>query len=125
MPGGSLHWPLWTPYELYGRVDHVYGFKAWDAGSGFTGAQGLMNLIETVLYAVYWGLWVRYGRLEGGGGDGLAKRRVGGRAGGLAVVVGFGAAVMTLSKTVLYCEYLSTWGGVGEGAGLTDWDRVE
>ena len=24
MPGGSLHWPLWKPYDLYGRVDHVY-----------------------------------------------------------------------------------------------------
>ncbi|KAJ9129405.1 hypothetical protein NKR19_g10386, partial [Coniochaeta hoffmannii] len=47
MPGGSLHWPLWVPYELYGRVDHVYGFKAWDSGMGFTAAQGMLNLVET------------------------------------------------------------------------------
>lgn len=121
MPGGSLHWPLWTLYDLYGKVDHVYGFKAWDAGNGFTGAQGMMNLIETVLYGIYWGLWVKYGvydgeRVEGTGGV-MGKRRVGGKMGGLAVVVGFGAAVMTLSKTVLYCEYI--WWALKFGVVLT------
>lgn len=96
MPGGSLHWPLWVPYELYGRVDHVYGFKAWNARMGFTAAQGTLNVVESLLYAVYWGLWWRNKK-----GDG----RVDGRAGALAVLVGFAASVMTLSKTVLYCEF--------------------
>jgi hypothetical protein len=98
MPGGSLHWPLWVPYELYGRVDHVYGFKAWNAGMGFTAAQGSLNLVETALYAVYWGLW--WANKKGPGG------RVAGRKAGLAVAVGFAASVMTFSKTVLYCEYI-------------------
>lgn len=106
MPGGWLHAPLWTPYELYGRVDHVYGFKAWDAGVGFTAAQGTLNLVETALYAVYWALWYR--NRDGGG-------RVGGREGALAVAVGFAASVMTFSKTVLYCEfYTSTSAEFGE-----------
>jgi hypothetical protein len=105
MPGGSLHWPLWVPYELYGRVDHVYGFKAWNAGLGFTGAQGMMNLVESALYAIYWGLWYRNKDAAG---------EVSGRAGGLAVAVGFAASVMTFSKTVLYCEYLPILGRRGE-----------
>lgn len=25
MPGGALHWPMWAPYELYGKVDYIYG----------------------------------------------------------------------------------------------------
>lgn len=99
MPGGWAHWPLWVPYELYGQVDHVYGFEAWNAGLGFTGAQGMMNLIETGLYLWYWGVWYRNKGVDG---------RVAGRRGGLAVVLGLSASVMTLSKTMLYCEY--TWG---------------
>ena len=50
MEGGFLHEPLWAPYALYGTVDYVYGWKAWDAGEGFTGAQGAMNLVECVMY---------------------------------------------------------------------------
>lgn len=96
MPGGSLHWPLWVPYELYGRVDHVYGFKAWNARLGFTAAQGSLNLVESALYAAYWALWWRNKKADG---------RADGRAAALAVVVGFAASVMTLSKTVLYCEF--------------------
>jgi hypothetical protein len=43
--------------------------------------------------------------LLGGMGKGMSgRRRVAGRAGGLAVIVGFATAVMTFSKTVLYCE---------------------
>lgn len=108
MPGGWAHAPLWTPYELYGRVDHVYGFKQWDLGNGFTAAQGWLNAVETAMYLSYLWLWWRRG--GGGGGEGEGKggegsrqrRRVAGRDGALAVLVGFSAAVMTLSKTVLY-----------------------
>lgn len=98
MEGGFLHEPLWAPYALYGTVDYVYGWKAWDAGEGFTGAQGAMNLVECVMYVSYLVMWW--------GGKG-ARGEVGGRRGGLALMLGWGAAVMTLSKTVLYCGFSS------------------
>jgi hypothetical protein len=95
LPGGAWHAPLWTPYELYGRVDLIYSPAAWARGEGFTGAQALLNVVETAMYLVYAAL------VWGRGSSG-----VGGKRGGLAVMVGFAAAVMTLSKTVLYCEFL-------------------
>lgn len=107
MPGGPLHWPLYVPYALYGKVDQVYGWKAFDARNGFASAQGSLNVIETVMYLVYVWLYFSRGRpVEGPAGAKKKKKKkvVGGRAGALAVVVGFSAAVMTLSKTVLYCE---------------------
>ena len=98
MPGGAWHAPLWTPYELYGRVDLLYSPAAYSRGEGFTGAQGLLNVVETALYLVYAAMV--YGKSSGG---------VGGKQGGLAALVGFAAAVMTLSKTVLYCEFFALW----------------
>lgn len=93
MEGGSLHWPLWVPYKLYGEIDHVYGWKAINANNGFTAAQGSLNAVETSMYLVY--LWMVYGQ---------GTWRASGRQGATALVIGFSAAVMTLSKTVLYCE---------------------
>lgn len=101
MPGGSLHWPLWVPYALYGEVDHMYGLKQWTAGNGFTSAQGFINLIETAMYLAYLWLWYAHALPAAGAG---VKRVLTGRTGGLAVLIGFSAAVMTVSKTVLYCE---------------------
>lgn len=100
MPGGDLHWPLWTPYALYGEVDHVYGWKAFNAGSGFTGAQGLLNVLETLMYLYYAAAYLRNATSVSG------RKVVVGRTAAVAVLVGFSAAVMTLSKTVLYCEFL-------------------
>ena len=117
MPGGSLHWPIWAPYELYGQVDYIYGFKALEARNGFTAAQGLLNMIETLGYMAYlWIVW-SYGRqsgnIEGTGAPSRkavgwigAARSVGGSAAGVAVLIAFATAVMTLSKTVLYGIYL-------------------
>ncbi|KAB5515454.1 hypothetical protein GE09DRAFT_1159676 [Coniochaeta sp. 2T2.1] len=124
MPGGRLHRPLWVPYDLYGRVDHVYGWKAYDAGTGFTAAQGTLNLVETALYAVYLTLWFwGSGRGTDGGGRkaGAAKvraGRVGGRRAAVAVVVGLSACVMTFSKTVLYWlnEYFSGFDNIGHNS---------
>ncbi|KAK4214291.1 hypothetical protein QBC37DRAFT_157374 [Rhypophila decipiens] len=99
MPGGSLHWPVWHLYELYGRVDGMYGFKQWNLNNGFTAAQGTMNLIESLLYIAYLGLWYRNAQPTG---QKLAERVVSGRLGALAALIGFSAAVMTVSKTVLY-----------------------
>jgi hypothetical protein len=106
MPGGALHRPLWVPYALYGEVDHMYGFKQWHLRNGFAAAQSLMNLAETALYVAYLWLWHRHGRVVVPG----RRRAVAGRAGALALLLGFSAAVMTVSKTVLYGECLPAGG---------------
>ncbi|EFY97532.2 hypothetical protein X797_007112 [Metarhizium robertsii] len=109
MEGGAAHWPLWLPYKLYGEVDHIYGWKAFHANNGFTAAQGLLNVVETLMYAVY--LWLWYSR-----GEATAHGRVvTGRPGALAVLIGFSSAVMTLSKTFLYWsnEYFSGFDNIG------------
>ena len=110
MPGGSLHWPLYTPYALYGEVDHIYGFKQWNARNGFTAAQGALNLIETSLYLAFLYLWQAYGRPVAGAGFTASSSRKGlvGRAAAWAALLAFSSAVMTLSKTVLYCMFFSS-----------------
>lgn len=104
MPGGSLHLPFFKPYALYGTVDYIYGWPAWSARNGFTAAQAGLNVVETVGYLGYLGVvgwwggnWWEGGRLRVG--------RVGGGWGGVACLCGFGLSVMTVSKTVLYCEF--------------------
>jgi hypothetical protein len=114
MPGGSLHWPLWKPYDLYGRVDYVYGWKAYNDHNGFTGAQGFLNIVETAMYVYYLYILYVFGRQSAAKGRGAPgprvagflgeQRYVDGEKGALAVLVGFSAAVMTVSKTVLYCR---------------------
>jgi len=114
MPGGSLHWPLWTPYDLYGKVDYIYGWKAFNEHNGFTSAQGTLNVVETLMYLYYLFVLYTHGRQSSAAGRGAPRpstagflgqqRYVEGRNGILAVLVGYTAAVMTVSKTVLYCE---------------------
>ena len=118
MPGGSLHSPIWTPYELYGRVDHVYGFKAYEARTGWTAAQGSVNAVETAAYFVYLYLVYTYGRSEDGtkgrGAPEALERKGGvmgmlsdsrtvyGRVAVWAVLVGYSTAFLTFAKTILY-----------------------
>jgi hypothetical protein len=113
MPGGSLHWPIWVPYDLYGTVDYIYGWKAFNDKNGFTAAQSFLNVIETILYIYYLYILYAHGRQSRALGRGAPKKNAGflgqqrivdGRQGALAVVVAYSAAVMTLSKTLLYCE---------------------
>lgn len=120
MPGGWAHIPLWQPYDLYGRIDRVYGFKAWEAKNGFTGGQSFMNLVEMTLYMAYLSLWYLYAtpdqRLRHvSSGTGNGRRVLRGRMAAAAVLICFSAAVMTLSKTVLYwmCEYFSFFDNIG------------
>ena len=114
MPGGRFHSPIWTPYALYGTVDHVYGWPAWHDKGGFTAAQASLNVLETVIYGYYLGvLWTR-ARVPRIGGQkkstgwfiGMSEegRRKVVDGASLAVISLFAAAVMTVSKTVLYCE---------------------
>ncbi|KAK0510087.1 hypothetical protein JMJ35_007481 [Cladonia borealis] len=107
MPGGWAHAPIWKPYELYGKVDYMYGWKAYNERNGFTAAQGALNMVETVGYLGY--LWVVWDYGEG------EKRAVGGGWGGVACLVGFALCVMTVSKTVLYWlnEYYSGFENIG------------
>ncbi|KAI1759316.1 hypothetical protein GGR53DRAFT_513905 [Hypoxylon sp. FL1150] len=116
MEGGSWHWPLYVPYRKYGEVDHVYGWKAFDARSGFTSAQGALNVVETAMYCYYLYLYLVSGvRVETG-----TRRRVvlTGRPAALAVLTVFSAAVMTLSKTVLYWlqEFFSDYEHIGHNS---------
>lgn len=98
MPGGKYHWPLWVPYELYGRVDYVYGWKAWDEHNGFTAGQTWMNVVETALYICYLTIVFRFGQQSAG------TRTLYGQKAGCAALIGYSAAIMTFSKTALYCE---------------------
>ena len=122
MPGGWAHSPLWTPYELYGEVDHMYGFKQFNLGNGFTAAQSALNVVETVLYLAYFFIWYR-GAKSLGVKESAARRRIAGRQAGLAVLVGFSAAVMTVSKTALYWlnEYFSGFDNIGHNK---PWDLI-
>lgn len=115
MPGGWAHWPIWAPYALYGEVDHIYGFKQWNAGNGFTAAQGWLNAVETAMYLAYFWIWYSSARGVRGG-----EKRIAGRAGAFAVVLGFAASVMTVSKTVLYWlnEYHSSFDNIGHNKPL-------
>ena len=96
----------------------MYSPQAWEAGEGFGGAQGALNAVELVLYGVYamvlWrhGVSVQEGGMTAGieGRKGWLKggRRVEGWRGNRAVLIGFAASVMTLSKTVLYCKFVQS-----------------
>lgn len=109
MPGGRLHSPIWTPYALYGTVDYMYGWPAWNDGVGFTAAQGSLNALESIMYLYYvyvlatqgaetgwWKFWDNkfWSNNTAVQGEGLA----------LATLVCFSGAVMTVSKTLLYCK---------------------
>lgn len=113
MPGGRVHSPIWTPYDLYGTVDHNYGWKAYNSHSGFTAAQTALNVIESVMYVWYLSIIYFDGHQSARRGRGAPKpavagwlgeaRSVGGSRAGEATLLGFSAAVMTFSKTLLYC----------------------
>lgn len=90
------------------RTDYIYDWKAFNEKNGFTSAQAFMNIPETLLYMLY--LYIVYSQgtqLKATLGSvkphWLAQRSIAGPAGALAAMVGFVAAVMTLSKTLLYC----------------------
>jgi hypothetical protein len=120
MPGGFLHSPIWSPYELYGRVDYVYGWPAFESNDGWTASQGWVNLVETGAYLGYLYLVYKYGQRESGVvGRGAPEelRKVGalawltesrtleGKTAAVAVLVAYSTALVTFAKTVLYCEF--------------------
>lgn len=111
-----MHSPIWTPYALYGTIDYVYGWPAWNEGTGFTAAQSSLNAVETVMYGYYlWIVWTRARDPKSGQGKGMAwfvgaseegRRKKAVDDAALAVVMAFAGAVMTFSKTILYSASL-------------------
>ena len=114
MPGGRLHSPIWLPYELYSRTDYMYGWPAFNAKNGFTGAQGAVNALETLSYAFYLYLVFAYGQqshVRGRGAPSPSRigwlgeaRLISGPWGAIAPLIGFGTSLTTLMKTVLYSK---------------------
>ena len=97
MPDGKYQSPIFTPYALYGKIDYIYGWKAYNSKNGFTAAQAALNAVETLGYITYLYIVWKKGRGH--------RRALDGGWGGLAALVGFALSVMTLSKTALYGQY--------------------
>ncbi|QIW95593.1 hypothetical protein AMS68_001111 [Peltaster fructicola] len=134
MPGGSLHYPLWVPYDLYGRVDHVYGWPAYKARNGWPSAQGTYNAFETLAYLAYAYIIYAYGQQESRQGRGAPdksnmgifaalseSRTVYGREAIIAVMLAYTTAHITFHKTVLYwlSEAFSGFHSIGHNDGFT------
>lgn len=120
MPGGKYHSPIWTPYALYGTIDYIYGWPAFNARNGFTAAQGLLNVFETMAYIFYLVVVYFYGTTATTAGRASTKKVkkgllwflfeekvVPGRIGSLALLIAYSSSVATFSKTILYCKPLA------------------
>ena len=119
LPGGQWQHPIWTLYSIYARVDHMYGWPAWDAGDGWTAAQSLINCLESAVYVAYLAVVLAHGRPAAAGEEAALQGRrrgweqtwvgrtnvVEGVCGARASLAGFAGATMTLSKTFLYCAW--------------------
>ncbi|KAJ9609163.1 hypothetical protein H2200_006935 [Cladophialophora chaetospira] len=125
MPGGKFHSPIWKLYALYGTVDYVYGWPAWNGHVGFTAAQASLNAAETAMYIYYFSaIWrnasgqLLKARDVRGFFLGEEENSVRGPGVAKAVLYLFSAAVMTLSKTVLYWlnEYFSGFANIGHNS---------
>ncbi|GFF30723.1 hypothetical protein IFM58399_02663 [Aspergillus lentulus] len=134
MPGHKLHSPVWTPYALYGTIDYIYGWPAFNARNGFTVAQTVLNLVESAAYLYYLFIIYKYGATKTTGGRGKQRKTrkgllwmlkgdkvVSGRTGATALLVAFSASIMTLSKTVLYWlnEAFSGFANIGHNDAFT------
>ncbi|KAI9785076.1 MAG: hypothetical protein M1816_000546 [Peltula sp. TS41687] len=114
-PDGALHRPFFVPYALYGSVDYLYSRKAYEDQVGFTGAQAVLNAVESTLYLAY--LWFATAASR--------DRERGDKGGGreaLGPVLGLVAAAMTLSKTGIYWlnEWFSGWADIRHNS----WSRL-
>lgn len=134
MPGNKLHSPIWIPYALYGTVDYIYGWPAFNDRNGFTAAQSVLNLVETVAYIYYLVVVYRYGDSVASSSRGSQRKTkkglrwflreekvVSGRAGAIALMVAFSTSLVTLSKTILYWlnEVFSGFANIGHNDTLT------
>jgi hypothetical protein len=96
-------------------VDKIYGFKAYNAGEGWTAAQAAVNVVETMAYIAYLYVVYKHGEQEPRQGAGapdrstlgqfraLAESRtVTGHCAGMAVITAYTAATVTFWKTIIY-----------------------
>lgn len=106
MPGGPIHRPMWVPYELYSRVDYLYGFPGLERGDGIVAAYAVMNLLESCLYL--WSAWKIFHdgavsqHLEG---VCIQERYIDGHMGSKVVVLIFATSLVVCVQTVLYGMY--------------------
>ncbi|KAL8903403.1 MAG: hypothetical protein Q9207_003949 [Kuettlingeria erythrocarpa] len=114
MPGGKWHQPIFTPYALYGTVDYMYGWPAYESGNGFTMAQSSLNVLESACYIAYLYVFWRHGEGQWTYAQGQ-QRSIGGGWAGLACLLGFSVSLLTFGKTVLYAlnEHFSGYHYIG------------
>jgi hypothetical protein len=115
--GGALHsllGPLWTPWDIYQKVDYVYSKPIFDERDGWPGAQALFNLIETSCYVWYMSSVARYSVGQSDKTADLmdwqllfARKSIKGRRGIAMAMVLFTASMVTVVKTLLYCTFLA------------------
>lgn len=103
MPGGKWQQPIFTPYALYGTVDYMYGWPAYESGNGFTMAQSSLNVLECACYIAYLYVFWRHGEGQWTYARGQ-QRSIGGGWAGMACLFGFSVSLLTFGKTVLYGE---------------------
>ncbi|KAE8149640.1 hypothetical protein BDV25DRAFT_155975 [Aspergillus avenaceus] len=132
MPGNKLHSPLWTPYALYGTIDYMYGWPAFNARNGFTAAQTVLNVLECISYIYYLGIVYEQG-VPASSGRGQRKAKKGfkwmlntekvisGHTGAKALLIAYSASLMTLGKTILYLlnEVFSGFDNIGHNDIMT------
>jgi uncharacterized membrane protein (DUF485 family) len=97
LPGGKWHAPYFSgSFTIWASIDSIYGEAGWRNKSGFVLAQSVINMVEVTLYMIYILLIWRKGRSS-------LMAPISGTRGSWAVLVGFGAGCVTLTKTSLYC----------------------
>ena len=107
----------------------MYGVPSYEKRNGFTAAQASLNVVETIGYMYY--LWILYNRgvheqaTDGRGAPSSKQvgwigtsRTVTGRWAAYAVMLLYGASIMTVSKTVLYWlnEAFSGFSSIGHNS---------
>jgi len=97
LPRYAWHAPYFSgTFTIWAGIDKSYGEQGWRDRDGFVMAQSVINMLEVTLYMLYVCIiWRSAGKLFGA--------KLGGRDGGLAVIVGMNAGCVTATKTSLYC----------------------
>lgn len=114
-PGGKWHRPLFEPMVQWSNTDRIYGELGWENSEGFTAAQGVINILEVTLYMMYFVIVWRHG-------GGFRRTSFGGRPAAWAVLIGFGAGVVTATKTALYCRFRQV--SIYARKSLTGWSHA-